>query len=63
MQLKTQNFMGLRSSVLLQAKQLRANSRHKTVMEKRLVGIDGTPPHLIVSTEQINYRSVLSIHH
>ncbi|XP_065919453.1 pre-rRNA-processing protein TSR1 homolog [Dysidea avara] len=31
-----------------QAKQIRANSRLKSQMEKRLIGLEGTPPHLIV---------------
>jgi pre-rRNA-processing protein TSR1 len=29
-------------------KQLRANKRHETLMAKRSVGVEGTPPHLVV---------------
>ena len=30
-------------------KQLRANKRHETFMAKRNVGVEGTPPHLVVT--------------
>lgn len=35
-------------SVYIQMKQLRANKRHEAYMAKRSVGVEGTPPHLVV---------------
>ena len=31
-----------------QMKQLRANKRHEAYMTKRSVGVEGSPPHLVV---------------
>ena len=41
-------FMWLDVFVCVQMKQLRANKRHETFMTKRNVGVEGTPPHLVV---------------
>ena len=37
------------SVCVVQMKQLRANKRHETFMAKRNVGVEGTPPHLVVT--------------
>ena len=41
--------------------QIRANKRHEVLMKKRKIGIEGSPPHLIVSScmHALNLVSVL----
>jgi pre-rRNA-processing protein TSR1 len=45
-------------------KQLRANKRHETFMAKRNVGVEGTPPHLVVvlcMSESVDQEAVHSL--